>query len=107
MCTMMQMQGSQMMDVGGGQAAAAAFWGARHASWPTAHSHTSVTGMGATPGTPTSHHDPKMAEKLVTELQVRICHCCYRPIISTMVMHNGTRNRLQSLDDSLENVLFV
>ena len=58
----MQVQGTNMMDMGGSPAAA--FWGARHPSWPT-HSH-------ATPVTSApSHSDPKMAEKLMSELQVR------------------------------------
>ena len=64
MCTMMQVQGSNMMDSMGGNPAAA-FWGARHPSWP-ATSHASHQGSNATP-----NQDPKVAEKLMTELQVR------------------------------------
>ena len=63
MCTMMQVQGSNMMDMGGNSAAA--FWGARHASWPaTSHAHSVAGGAAA-------NQDPKVAEKLMTELQVR------------------------------------
>ena len=59
----MQVQGSNMMDMGGNSAAA--FWGARHASWPSSsHSHSSSGGAAA-------NQDPKVAEKLMTELQVR------------------------------------
>jgi hypothetical protein len=58
---MMQVQTSNMMDPN----PAAAFWGARHASWPS-HTHS------ATPANTTAHNDPKMAEKLMTELQVRL-----------------------------------
>lgn len=61
---MMQVQGSNMMDSMGGNPAAA-FWGARHPSWP-ATSHASHQGSNATP-----NQDPKVAEKLMTELQVR------------------------------------
>ena len=60
----MQVQGSNMMDSMGGNPAAA-FWGARHPSWP-ATSHASHQGSNATP-----NQDPKVAEKLMTELQVR------------------------------------
>ena len=64
MCTMMQVQGSNMMEMGGSPAAA--FWGARHPSWP-ATSHA-----GHQPATAATNQDPKVAEKLMTELQVRI-----------------------------------
>ena len=64
LCRMMQVQSSNMMDPNN---PAAAFWGARHASWPT-HSATPTHGA--------AHNDPKMAEKLMTELQVRLgCSC--------------------------------
>lgn len=59
---MMQVQGNSMMDMGGNPAAA--FWGARHASWP-GHPHS------AAQTTQNTHSDPKMAEKLMSELQVR------------------------------------
>ena len=60
LCRMMQVQSSNMMDPNN---PAAAFWGARHASWPT-HSATPTHGA--------AHNDPKMAENLMTELQVRL-----------------------------------
>jgi hypothetical protein len=56
----MQVQSSNMMDPN----PAAAFWGARHASWG-GHAHAGVPTNGS------AHNDPKMAEKLMTELQVR------------------------------------
>ena len=62
---MMQVQGSNMMDSMTGGNPAAAFWGARHPSWPAATSHASHQGSNATP-----NQDPKVAEKLMTELQV-------------------------------------
>jgi len=65
---MMQVQGSNVMDMGGNSAAA--FWGAsRHSSWPaTNHSAGHNGAGGAAQANPS---DPKMAEKLMTELQVR------------------------------------
>ena len=57
---MMQVQGTNMMDMGG---QAAAFWGARHPTW-AGHAHQ------ATPTSSNASSDPKMAEKLMTELQV-------------------------------------
>ena len=54
-----------MMDSMTGGNPAAAFWGARHPSWPAATSHASHQGSNATP-----NQDPKVAEKLMTELQV-------------------------------------
>ena len=62
---MMQVQGANMMDMGTNPAAA--FWGAsRHAS--------SWSNQAAMAGhhipTSASSSDPKMAEKLMTELQV-------------------------------------
>ena len=61
---MMQVQGSNMMEMGGNPAAA--FWGARHASW-AGHSHANPVATSAA-----SHSDPKMAEKLMSELQVSL-----------------------------------
>lgn len=58
----MQVQGSNMMEMGGSPAAA--FWGARHATWP-ATSHAGHQAPAA------ATQDPKVAEKLMTELQVR------------------------------------
>jgi hypothetical protein len=52
-----------MMEMGGNPAAA--FWGARHPSWPAA------THAGHQPPTSGASQDPKVAEKLMTELQVR------------------------------------
>ena len=51
-----------MMEMGGNPAAA--FWGARHPTW-AGHSHQ------APPVSTNGSSDPKMAEKLMTELQVR------------------------------------
>ena len=70
---MMQVQGSNMMDMSGNSPAS--FWaGARHPSWSSsghgsghAGANTTNTG-GATGGS--NNSDPKMAEKLMTELQV-------------------------------------
>ena len=67
---MMQVQGSNMMEVAAGGNSAAAFWGARHASWPAPSSgpaHPAQT----TPSPAANPSDPKVAEKLMTELQVR------------------------------------
>lgn len=59
---MMQVQAGNMMDPN----PAAAFWGARHAaSWPGHHAHSAASANVS------AHNDPKMAEKLMTELQVR------------------------------------
>ena len=65
---MMQVQGSNMMDMGGNSAAA--FWGAtRHSSWPAANHSAGHNGAGG--AAQSNPSDPKMAEKLMTELQVR------------------------------------
>ena len=61
MCTMMQ--GSNMVEMGGSPAAA--FWGARHSSWGGG------APAGPQPPVSASNQDPKVAEKLMTELQVR------------------------------------
>ena len=65
----MQVQGSNMMDMGGNSAAA--FWGAtRHSSWPATTNH-SAGHNGSGGSAQANPSDPKMAEKLMTELQVR------------------------------------
>ena len=75
---MMQVQGSNMMDMGGNSAAA--FWGAtRHSSWPAGNHSAGHNGAGGTAQSNPS--DPKMAEKLMTELQVRFLEIFFTPEI--------------------------
>ena len=57
-----------MMEMGGNSAAA--FWGARHSSWPASNPSSGHNGSG--PQAQANPSDPKMAEKLMTELQVRL-----------------------------------
>ena len=70
---MMQVQGSNMMDGMGGNTAAS-FWGARPGSWSTSpagnHSSGHAAPGSAGAGAANNSNDPKMAEKLMTELQV-------------------------------------
>ena len=61
-----------MGDMSGGNSSASSFWGSRHTSWSPAHQSSPHAGAGAGAGaaTPGNNADPKMAEKLMTELQV-------------------------------------
>ena len=89
--TMMQVQGANMMDMGTNPAAA--FWGAsRHTGWPN---QAAVAAAGHHIPT-SSSSDPKMAEKLMTELQVRIYQgtkrICYRKIIFSRIQRSSLSN---------------
>ena len=59
-----------MGDMSGGNSSASSFWGSRHTSWSPAHQSSPHAGVGAGAATPGNNADPKMAEKLMTELQV-------------------------------------
>ena len=59
-----------MGDMSGGNSSASSFWGSRHTSWSPAHQSSPHTGAGAGAATSGNNADPKMAEKLMTELQV-------------------------------------
>ena len=68
---MMQVQGSNMMEMGT-NSPTASFWGARHGSWSSNHNtgHNGQSAAAATSAGSSTNNDPKMAEKLMTELQV-------------------------------------
>ena len=62
-----------MMDMSGNSPAS--FWGARHPSWSSSNHGSGHTGANSTTAATggssgANHSDPKMAEKLMTELQV-------------------------------------